>query len=260
MILTRERIELEQSIDVQKRKKIHITSVIDITQDCRDDIQKLMDIVKNQKQHLQVLYFVIIKYPLSLTYLFSKDLKDEIKTLKTKGLPVKSEIERRLFEPLQPDIEDADSLDWIGYDEYVKTEYVEYEEVEETEQKQIIKMPSVYVYLYFTQIFIKKKIFSSISEKAEDIAIGIITEMFDNLERSDIITEGILRNLVRTVMNRSSVNEIIDELMSVISFQITEEQTSIIETSAEKLYTIQEPEVHINKYIIIGIIHMFYNR
>lgn len=51
-------------------------------------------------------------------------------------------MEKPLFEPKEEEIEEADSLDWIGYDEYVKTQY-EGEDKLQVLKKEVVRLPSV---------------------------------------------------------------------------------------------------------------------
>lgn len=66
-------------------------------------------------------------------------------------MPIKSQLEKVIF-PIEEKIVEVDSLDWIGYDEYVKTEYKSYEEWVEEESEvpstEILKVPSVYAFKF----------------------------------------------------------------------------------------------------------------
>lgn len=52
----------------------------------------------------------------------------------------------------------------------------------------------------------------------------------------------ILEELIEGIMDRSSVTAIIEDILSLLPFKPSDEQTSIIEVTAEKLYSVQ-PEV-----------------
>lgn len=77
------------------------------------------------------------------------------------------------------------------------------------------------------------------------MAKAIITEMLEHLgiESAESTAISVWQNLLRTIMNRSSVSQIIEDLVSVLPVKIDESQSNIIEISAEKLYTLQAPEV-----------------
>lgn len=69
--------------------------------------------------------------------------------------------------------------------------------------------------------------------------------MFEQLglEQTETTANMIIKNLIYTVMNRSSVAEIIEDILTAIPQEIDEEQSSIVEVSAERLYSLQEPQV-----------------
>lgn len=60
-------------------------------------------------------------------------------------MPVKTQLEEPLFAAdKDKEVEEVDSLDWIGYDEYVRTEYQGWtDEQRGAISKEIVNVPSV---------------------------------------------------------------------------------------------------------------------
>lgn len=89
-----------------------------------------------------------------------------------------------------------------------------------------------------------KQIVSRTSRKSEYIVKDILLEMLESLgtEKPIDMSKFIIEELIEGIMNRSSVTAIIDDLLSLLPFEPSDQQTSIIEVTAEKIYSVQ-PEV-----------------
>lgn len=73
-------------------------------------------------------------------------------------------------------------------------------------------------------------------------------ECLDMKLAEDVVQE-FIHNILATVAKRSSVAEIIEDILTNLPLAPTEDQQSIVEVVAEKLFAIEEPEVNRN-YIL----------
>lgn len=73
-------------------------------------------------------------------------------------------------------------------------------------------------------------------------------ECLDMKLAEDVVQE-FIHNILATVAKRCSVAEIIEDILTNLPLAPTEDQQSIVEVVAEKLFAIEEPEVNRN-YIL----------
>lgn len=83
---------------------------------------------------------------------------------------------------------------------------------------------------------------------------SIIAEMLEELgtmltKRS---VESMVKNILNMIVKRGSVAELVNELVRNLPIELSEDKISVVETSAEKLYCVEEPEVS----IIYELVHL----
>ncbi|KAJ3657744.1 hypothetical protein Zmor_009527 [Zophobas morio] len=179
-----------------------------------------------KKQHLEGVADVVRRYGEENTKLEAvveeqcrqmQELKEEIKLLKTKGMVLKAKEIRKEV------VEEEETRMW---------EQLLGEEVEEEEQRKP----------FSTEIIIP----TTLDEKSQDVATALLNEMLSALDihltkRSN---ENFIRGILSSVMRGISMTELVEELIRNLPIEPDDEQRGIVETTAEQLYVVGEPETH----------------
>lgn len=234
-LINREKTELARIIDHQNKKREHLDNVVDVADVYKDDIKKLTEIVKNQNKELQL-------------------LRDEIRRLGMKGVPPTKE--RSALEKLKPEEEEMedDLFQWQGWGYDMPTERAPQpvaEAYQETKYPPVtteVQIPPVYVFKNQAncKTIINFVVFR-FPDEAEEVAKSLIVEMLESMEPFQDMSKPVMENLVEQIvpdiLGRASVVEIIENLLSLLPYDPTDQQQSIIEVTAEQIFSLQEPQV-----------------
>ncbi|KAJ8927185.1 hypothetical protein NQ314_020461 [Rhamnusium bicolor] len=203
-VINREKNDLVEIVTSQPRKREYLNKTEKAYKESLGGIQKLEDLIEDQCRQLC-------------------QLKSEIKILKTKGLPPRVPI-CHLDNKMKEVAYEEEVGEWADYDEYIDQQY------EETEEQ-----------LFTTEITIP----GYYSTESKDIITDLITDLLENLDSSLArkSTENIVKDILSGILKCTSVVDIINEILNSLPFEPTNQQQSIIEVTAEKLYGLQEPEV-----------------
>lgn len=84
--------------------------------------------------------------------------------------------------------------------------------------------------------------FSSPTEN-QDIIRDLLNRLIESINSELVLplsTENITKDIAKGVLKCSSVEEIIEEILRNIPFELSEEQRQDVKSSAEKLYALEE--------------------
>uniref|UniRef100_A0A6P7GKU4 Cilia- and flagella-associated protein 44-like n=1 Tax=Diabrotica virgifera virgifera TaxID=50390 RepID=A0A6P7GKU4_DIAVI len=203
-IMNREKKDLVKAIASQSKRRDKLESNVKASAQCDKDIKKLESIVEDQNKTIF-------------------NLKAEIKMLKTKGMPPKE----RYVEPKsteEVELISESMKEWPEIEKYLESTREEPEE----RTLQEIDMPGFYL------------------TETEDIITSLIHEILGTMKMKSKITldaELVVTKILTHILNCVTVQQIINEIVSNIPCELTPKQKSLVESSAEKIFTIQKPDM-----------------
>ncbi|XP_056639556.1 cilia- and flagella-associated protein 44 isoform X1 [Diorhabda sublineata] len=213
-IMNKEKKDLVKLIASQPLRRMRLEKTMQTSSEYDKDIKKLQAIVDNQNRTIF-------------------ELKADIKMLKTKGMPPKEQyIEPQILEDVEKSVESI--KEWPEIEKYLETTQEDEEGEEETEEE------------------VEEKLLEEEEQpgffltESEDIVNHLLNEILRTMKmrsRSAIDAELISKNILSHILNCTSVQDIIKEIINSIPFELSPKQRSLVETSAEKLYLIQEPDM-----------------
>ncbi|XP_064214804.1 cilia- and flagella-associated protein 44 isoform X1 [Tribolium castaneum] len=177
-------------------------------------IASVGDITRRYSEEIEKLQAIISEQNQQI-----QELKDEIKLLRTKGMVLKPK-EVKKEEPEEEPVAWEHIKDWG-------------EEIEEEEEESLRKP-------FSTEIVIP----TTLQEKSQEVATELIQEMLEALDvkltkRSN---ENFVKEILGSVMRGLSMTELVEELVRNLPIEPDDVQRGIIETTAEQLYVVQEPD------------------
>ncbi|ENN71892.1 hypothetical protein YQE_11429, partial [Dendroctonus ponderosae] len=217
-VINKEKKDLARFVDTQDKRRERVAYMEAIHCDFTKDLDKLEEIVNDQNQTIQ-------------------DLKEETRMLKTKGSAQEvRKRSQRMADYEKPrsekELVKEEMTRWIDYEDYVSD--VEWDEEEELEEEQELLRTDITIPTY--QLL-----------EGEDLVKELIDTLMKDVDadltrksNEDLVHE-ILSNIVKCSSTHAMINEIIDNLPIG---ELNEEQRSNIEETAEKLMSIQEPQVN----------------
>ncbi|XP_017782969.1 PREDICTED: uncharacterized protein LOC108567166 [Nicrophorus vespilloides] len=202
-MITKEKFDLEKIIEHQTDLRNNFEDVVQMANKLKSDINKLKEVAKDQERDIET-------------------LKLEIKLYRTKGYTIKPEHPPTIqIEEVDEEEEEEESVipDWEYMEEYKFTEAYAKEYWKDLKDKEAFKL-------------------------RQDVLINIIEELFDNIDReidkNSVIK--LLKSVISDVMNKCDVEQIISDILAAIPPPHTDDQQSLIELTAEKLYSIEDNE------------------
>ncbi|XP_031357853.1 cilia- and flagella-associated protein 44-like [Photinus pyralis] len=215
-LLNKEKAELARTIDYQakKREKDTVTES-DILKLYGSDLEQLSNIVKNQRKELKM-------------------LQNEIARLKTKGFVVD-----KAKAPAKLPIEDPEIKKEDKEDELECT--VDLTELAQEPLEQKIAGSSS----------------SLLSMSTLNMAKSLVMELIDTIapySLTKFIRESLVNHLIMDILQRPSVEEVAENLQALLPIEPTEAQQELIETVAEQIFLLQQPEMISDKLSASSIV------
>lgn len=172
-------------------------------------------------------------------------MRREIERLRTKGLALQS---RDKLPAYADDEEEEERDEWMDFDQYMH-EFGDYYAEEAAKQRREIRIPpisyasslfNILIHLLFTFDY------SQGAEKSEQFVRSILQDMLDSLDTQipEKTAEEVVQQVLDRVARHSTVSEIVEDLLDLLPCREPSDlQQSIIETTAERLFCLEEPEV-----------------
>ncbi|RZC43160.1 thyroid receptor-interacting protein 11 [Asbolus verrucosus] len=202
----------QELLSLLTREKTELARAIVLQEKKKTHLQGIEDVARLYKDEIEKLEAILEEQNQQL-----QEIKDEIKLLKTKGMLLKpKEVKKEVEE--EEEVKGWDLKDWD-------------EEVEEEEEK---RKP------FSTEIIIP----TTLHEKSQEVAASLLTEMLEALDvkLAQKSTETFIKSMLGSVMRGLSMTELVEELLKNLPIEPDDKQRGIIETTAEQLYVVQEPD------------------
>ncbi|CAG9822879.1 unnamed protein product [Phaedon cochleariae] len=204
------RLELLQ---VMSKEKNDLVKVINLQPKKKEQIDRILEIHMEYSKEIKKLENIIQDQTSQL-----QEMKIEMKMLKTKSHLPKQKIKEEMSVTNKAD---DNNRDWLDYDKYIDSE-------EAIPQKiiQEITLPEFH------------------ATEVEDLLRGLLEEMLSHVSSEETFhVEKMVEKILSSILRCASVQAIINEIIENIPFEPSPEQQSNIDSTAEKIYQIQEPEM-----------------
>ncbi|XP_031340937.1 cilia- and flagella-associated protein 44-like [Photinus pyralis] len=176
---------------------------------CQDDINKLMKVVHQQALDIRLITL-------------------EISRLRSKDGVVSQKTDRTPKEPLQVEEDDINDDDSFMY----------YLAMETTREKR--KIPSN---VRDMSIKTQSSLFSTISQRIKSLIVDMLGQVKSTAALSKSATEILVEETVIDLLERPDREELVENLTALLPEEPTGEDHGIIETVAEQILVLQQPEV-----------------